>query len=440
MENNVAKRKPITIAAAIIFGLLAFGALADIVNNLYYYFNYGAYFEFVTVAIELAAYLLVLFGLVLADKQTLAVIGACLKAVVVVFYFFAGFAWNRYSVYTYEFWYDGKYSFNLFCMMPALIEVLAYIGFAFLIVVACTDKFERFKEEVKGLWFVPSVLLAASFVIGILVSLFVSEWYGGYGLFNFDTLMMLAGFATAGVALLCPEGLDKTGETFYENEDGEESPQVARMVEQPEGYYGIAKHVVLLLFTFGIWNLIWIYKTTNFLNRAKDEPQRGATVQLLLCMFVPFYVIYWIYVSAQRIDKMALQKGVDSDITVICLLFAIFCYILAPVFMQDKINSIVTVGQKTAEQKATAYTYATEEADFDDDGDDQAYEVVVEETYEKSAGTIETMDEPDDSPVRDSVAGARKVAEELKIYKELVDSGVITQEDFEAKKKQLLGI
>ena len=30
--------------------------------------------------------------------------------------------------------------------------------------------------------------------------------------------------------------------------------------------------------------------------------------------------------------------------------------------------------------------------------------------------------------------------EELKQYKELLDNGVITQEEFEAKKKQLLGI
>lgn len=35
---------------------------------------------------------------------------------------------------------------------------------------------------------------------------------------------------------------------------------------------------------------------------------------------------------------------------------------------------------------------------------------------------------------------ARSDAEELKKYKELLDSGVITQEEFEAKKKQLLGL
>ena len=31
-------------------------------------------------------------------------------------------------------------------------------------------------------------------------------------------------------------------------------------------------------------------------------------------------------------------------------------------------------------------------------------------------------------------------ADELKKYKELLDSGIITQEEFDAKKKQLLGL
>ena len=34
----------------------------------------------------------------------------------------------------------------------------------------------------------------------------------------------------------------------------------------------------------------------------------------------------------------------------------------------------------------------------------------------------------------------RSNADELKKFKELLDSGVITQEEFDAKKKQLLGL
>ena len=37
-------------------------------------------------------------------------------------------------------------------------------------------------------------------------------------------------------------------------------------------------------------------------------------------------------------------------------------------------------------------------------------------------------------------AGFRSSADELKKYKELLDSGVITQEEFDAKKKQILGL
>ena len=36
--------------------------------------------------------------------------------------------------------------------------------------------------------------------------------------------------------------------------------------------------------------------------------------------------------------------------------------------------------------------------------------------------------------------GSGSNADELKKYKDLIDSGVITQEEFDAKKKQLLGL
>ena len=44
------------------------------------------------------------------------------------------------------------------------------------------------------------------------------------------------------------------------------------------------------------------------------------------------------------------------------------------------------------------------------------------------------------SSPKPSLPVAQSVAEELKTYKELMDSGVITQEEFDAKKKQLLGL
>ena len=83
-------------------------------------------------------------------------------------------------------------------------------------------------------------------------------------------------------------------------------------------------------------------------------------------MFVPFYSIYWMYQSAQRLDKLANSKGIKSDLSVICLVLAFFVGIIPPMLMQDKINTIAGIenGSVTVEpQTATAATAATVKTD-----------------------------------------------------------------------------
>lgn len=103
---------------------------------------------------------------------------------------------------------------------------------------------------------------------------------------------------------------------------------------------GLFAHVLLLLFTCGIWHLIWIYRTTGYLNGVPGEPYRNPGTKLLLCMLIPFYSIYWVYQSAQRIDKLAKSLDVTSDLAVVCLILEIFVPLIPPILMQDKINKI----------------------------------------------------------------------------------------------------
>ncbi|MBQ1820743.1 MAG: SHOCT domain-containing protein [Clostridia bacterium] len=122
---------------------------------------------------------------------------------------------------------------------------------------------------------------------------------------------------------------------------------------------------------------------------------------MLLCMFVPFYSIFWTYKTAQRIDTIAKTRGMSSEIATPCLVLAIFVGIVPPILMQDKINAIALNGNAPAAAPAA---------------------------------------EPARDVGESTRAAADGVPEELEKYKRLLDNGVITQEEFEAKKKQLLGL
>ena len=106
-------------------------------------------------------------------------------------------------------------------------------------------------------------------------------------------------------------------------------------------YVSLGKHICLLIFTFGIWQMIWIYKQTKFTNNAKGEEERNPTTKLLLYLFIPFYSIYWTYKTAQRIDIIAKDNGCNSELSTICLILAIFIGIVPPILMQDKVNEII---------------------------------------------------------------------------------------------------
>lgn len=110
-----------------------------------------------------------------------------------------------------------------------------------------------------------------------------------------------------------------------------------------EAYCGLGKHIVLCLFTCGVWSLIWTYRTTKYLNNAPNAEQYNPTNKLLLCMFVPFYQIYWYYKHGQRIDAMSKQKNLNnSDMATLCLILGIFIPIVACILVQDRINTLCT--------------------------------------------------------------------------------------------------
>lgn len=372
VENEV-KKKPYSIIAAILFvavGISQFFYLCRIFNMFEYHsagaYQFGIYVRvnITNIVATLLTYSFVLVALLRKKHDKVPAIAFALLA-------FVSFA----ALFSH---------WSISSILLGIFRFLTKLGMFFIVAVACTDYFPPLKRIAKQCWFIPAAIMA---LFAILTALF---YWGGSALTNLieaAAMLFAARWAVDEIVI----------ESVVPKQTGANPANGASIaLSESEAYCGLVKHILLLLFTFGIWNLIWIYRMTGYLNCVEDEEPRNPTTKLLLCMFVPFYSIYWVYKSAQRIDKLAAAEGISSDLSTLCLILAIFVGIIPPILMQDKINAIVTAGDAPIQQQ-TAEVHKTAKPDL---------------------GT----------------------AEELKTYKELLDEGVITQEEFDAKKKQLLGL
>lgn len=268
-------------------------------------------------------------------------------------------------------------------MNISLYNVLSFVTEAAMLFIifgttVLSDKID--KNILKRIWFIPAIVFALSVIVDHII----------YGYFYFSLLIEYL-IVTASYLTIAYWALDIYAPKAVNHTADERAPITNEYAPKIDGYYDLLTHILLLLFTCGVWQYIWVYKTTSYLNNTPGEEQRNPTTKLLLCMFVPFYNIYWTYKSAQRIDKLAVINGQQSDISTLCLVLSIFVGIVPPIIMQEKINNIVKPEIK----------------------------VNVTET-----------------PISNTFGAA----DEIKKYKELLDEGVITQDEFDAKKKQLLGL
>ncbi len=161
-------------------------------------------------------------------------------------------------------------------------------------------------------------------------------------------------------------------------------------------------HILLTLFTFGFWPLIWIYRTTKVLNKTPNTTINNPGTTLLLCLFVPFYTLYWIYKQSQKIEILVRMKNpMHESFSNLYLILGIFLFPVTFILMQDKINKVIS-------------------------GEISQRNTVVAPVQPQ---------QPNYHPPVESTS----YIEELKSLKELLDSGVITQEEFEERKEHILG-
>ena len=374
-------------------------------------------FYVIAILIDIAIYLAVAIGLFL-NKQKIMQIGMIAWTVLTLWVsrdMFRGI----YGVYL----GDG-YGIGLrlgmgrggFWILGTIILFLASILVMGIMAVLQSSEKNNGKSMMNSIWFLPVALRILSFVFEFLalraLRIFQNPYTGEkLQLVSFTMILWWLVFAFLGYGLSNKAESEPVSETTTEYVNTTYATQTSAPMQTQvgEGYISMGKHILLLFLTCGVWLYIWTYRMTDYTNQAKGEEYRNPTTKLLLCMFVPFYSIYWTYKTAMRIDKMAQEKGMHSDLSTLCLILAVFVPIIPPILMQDKVNAICTVNQPLS-QPVAAQPVQAQPQPVRPQVQPQATQPVVDET------------------------------ELLKKYKELLDTGVITQEEFDAKKKQLLGL
>lgn len=260
---------------------------------------------------------------------------------------------------------------------------------------------EPYRQKAEKLWYLPAVITGV-YEIANLINLIASYAKNGipfrYWAFSFIITLLTYALVAGAYLLICkwlvnpykevPAGIAEKAAT---------APVQSGAAASGYGYVDIVVHILLTIFVFPVYLYIWIYKTTAFTNTIPGAPQRDPVKKLLLCLFVPFYIFYWIYITAAAVDSFAKSKGINSDLTMPSILLSVFgLMFIAIILLQIKLNSAI--------QGAAAPSFA--------------------HAYAPPARQV--------SPVEN--------ADDLMKYKQLLDIGAITPEEYEIKKKQIMGI
>ena len=320
-----------------------------------------------------------------------------------------------------------------------------------------TDALPTLRDTARKLWFIPPLCVAANIVLVFFTSISYLLNFGFFpairylfsGILNFGVLA--AALFCALYWVISPEGgaipgfqaKARPAGVHYTSAGDPAAPrfqQAAATADDlgADAYCKLTSHILLLIFTLGIWNLIWIYRATGWLNCVHDEPPRDPVKKLLLCLFVPFYGIYWTYKSAQRVDALAASRGVASDLATPCLVLAIFVGIVPPILLQEKINTVLAAQGGGAAYAPPQPSQSTPPRPAP--GAPQATPRVVQAPRVAPEPRPQAPQQPQYPQPPQGAPAYFSAPEELKKYKELLDMGAITQEEFDEKKRQLLGL
>ncbi|MBQ8374575.1 MAG: DUF4234 domain-containing protein [Clostridia bacterium] len=226
------------------------------------------------------------------------------------------------------------------------VSILAAIIFAFLdwqtvftyllavIVFALAICAEIAKKAKKRLW---------SWMIGTFLLLFLScvlvVMYGeGYA------MEICIAVLSATVPVLISARLDITA---YEEKLRSEQAETGGVSVAPLAYQNeiltvsLPVHILLIVVTAGIWQIVWVYQVTKYFNRFSSEAPQNAMASAWLSL-LPLYYPYWLYKQALKAEEeIVVRGGKGSYLPIVCLICGLLAPALGFVLLQQKVRELL---------------------------------------------------------------------------------------------------
>lgn len=178
---------------------------------------------------------------------------------------------------------------------------------------------------------------------------------------------------------------------FVLSRDIEETERTFNITDLEEE--NIAKNVIFTIITFGVYGYIWLYRMSRNI-KCLNNDKSSLTGELLCLLFVPFYMLYWVYTRAKAIKTQAdcrnIQIGDSATLYLILSLFGL--NIISVALMQNDLNVVLKNKEKPIIQN------------------------IVENNTQKEITDIEKISQ----------------------LSELKEKGILTEEEYQKKKQEIL--
>lgn len=104
----------------------------------------------------------------------------------------------------------------------------------------------------------------------------------------------------------------------------------------------IAKSIIFSIITLGIYGIIWLYKMARTIKTINNDKSSSGG-EIVCLMLVPFYMIYWVFTRTKIIKAQADKRNLKiSDNAVLYLVLSLFgLNIISVALMQNDLNMVI---------------------------------------------------------------------------------------------------